>query len=85
MRPKRFVIEGEWSGYTRSQQKVAHRQVYEGGRKKLRAWAEQIYSLPFSDGTSLVITVRDCLPRERVDEIRGYTKFIEDAFYNSMR
>jgi hypothetical protein len=81
----RFVIEGEWSGYRSRQQRVVHRQVYQSNRKKLREWAEKQYSLAFSDGTSLMLTVRDCKPRERVEEILGYTKLIMDSFYESMR
>lgn len=84
MRATRFVIEGEWSGYRRGQQKVVLRKVYQGNRKKLRAWAEKTFSLSFGDGTCLMLSVRDCKPRERVTEILGYTKFIEDSFYASM-
>lgn len=75
----RFIIEGEWTGYRSSQQKVVHRQVYPGGRKKLRAWAEKTHGILYTDGTKLLLTVRDCKPRERVQEIRGYTSLIEDC------
>ena len=79
---KRFVIEGEWSGYRSSQQRVVHRQVYAGARKKLRAWAEATHAIYYTDGTALYLTVRDCKPREQVKELRGYTSLIEDcAFY----
>jgi len=77
----RFIIEGEWSGYTSSQQRVVHRKVYPGSRKKLRAWAEKTYGIQYTDGTMLYLTVRDCKPRERVKENLGYTSLIEDCFY----
>lgn len=75
----RFVIEGEWIGYRSSQDRVVHRQVYPGAFKKLRAWAEKTHCIRYTDGTTLVLTVRDCKPRERVKEIRGYTKLINDC------
>jgi hypothetical protein len=75
----RFIIEGEWIGYRSSQDRIVHRQVYPGGRKKLRAWAEKTHAIRYTDGTSLLLTVRDCKPRERVKEIRGYTTLIEDC------
>lgn len=81
MKPKRFVIEGEWSGYRSSQQRVVHRQAYPGGRKKFREWAEKVGGIRYTDGTMLYLIVRDCKPRERVKEIRGYTSLIEDCFY----
>lgn len=84
MKPTRFIIEGTWSGYKSSQQKVVHRKVYLASYKKRRSWAENTFSIPFSDGTVLMINVRDCTPRERVEEILGYTKLIDDAFYASL-
>ena len=81
----RFVIEGEWTGYNSSQRQVAHRQVYSGARKKFRAWAEKTYSIRYSDGTALILSVRDCKPHERVVEKRGYTSLIEDCFYHDVR
>jgi hypothetical protein len=73
----RFVIEGEWTGYRPSQQKIVHRKVYPASHKKLRAWAEKTHAIRYTDGTSLLISVRDCKPRERVTEINGYTDLID--------
>lgn len=81
---KRFVIEGTWSGYTASQRRVVHRTVHKSS-PKLRAWAEKKDNIRFSDGTYLLISVRDCLPRERVSQIHGYDSMIMDAFYDSLR
>lgn len=76
---KRFVIEGEWSGYTSSQGHVVHRTVHEGAFKKLRAWVEKTHGIRYTDGTMLYLTTRDCKPRERVNEIRGYLSLIYDC------
>ena len=84
MRAKRFIIEGTWSGYVSSQSRVVHRQVYPGARKKLRAWAESTYGISYTDGTALHLSVRDCKPRERVKEVRGYSSLIEDCAYHGV-
>ena len=76
---KRFVIEGEWSGYQSSQQRVVHRTVHAGRETSLRAWAEKTHGILYTDGTMLYITVRDCKPRERVQEKHGYDSLIRDC------
>ena len=73
----RFIIEGVWSGYTSNQSRVVHRKVHIGAYKNLRAWAERVRSILFTDGTSLYITVRSCKPRERIKQIRGYDDLID--------
>ena len=79
----RFIIEGTWSGYTSSQSRIVHRQVYPASRKALRKWAEKTYGIRYTDGTVLLLSVRDCKPRERVSEIKAYTSLIQDcAHYN---
>ena len=79
----RFVIEGVWSGYRSSQQRVVHRTVHKGNRKALRAWVEKTQGIRYTDGTMLYLTVRDCKPREKVQEIKGYVSLIADcAHYN---
>ena len=80
----RFIIEGEWSGYRSSQQRIVHRTVHKGSWKKLRAWAEQARAIRYTDGTSLWLTVRDCKPRERVQEIHGYDSLIRDCCYHNV-
>lgn len=76
---RRYVIEGEWSGYRSSQQRIVHRTVHSGSFKKLREWAEKNFAIHFTDGTSLYLTVRDAKPRERVQVINGYGGLIADC------
>ena len=75
----RFVIEGEWSGYSSHQQHIVHRTVHGGAFKKLRAWCERTRSIQYDDGTCLYLSVRDTKPRERVKEIHGYDSLIQDC------
>ena len=76
---KRFIIEGEWTGYTNGQRRIVHRKVYPAHRKMLREWAEKAFGITYGDGTTLYIRVRDCKPYERVKEINGYGELIDDC------
>ncbi|CAM2142599.1 conserved protein of unknown function [Pararobbsia alpina] len=84
MNAPRYIIEGTWSGYTSTQRRVCHRTVHKGAEKSLRAWAEKTYAIAYSDGTSLIIKVRDCEPREHVEEIRGYGELIRDCAHHDV-
>lgn len=75
----RFVIEGEWSGYTSSQRRVVHRTVHPASFKQLREWCEKNWGIRYTDGTMLILTVRDCKPREQVKTINGYGSLIADC------
>lgn len=79
MKPTRFIIEGEWTGYHDGQRRVVHRQVHPATSTQLRAWAARVGAIRYTDGTCLVVRVRDCAPREKIAEIRGYTKLIDDC------
>jgi hypothetical protein len=71
---KRYVLEGEWSGYVPYQRKVVHQTVttYPDRYRHLH-WIE------FTDGTTLKIRLRPCQPREQVRQIDSYTKLINEA------
>ena len=80
----RYVIEGTWRGYRSSQDHVCHREVYKSNRAgggPFLATLRKMYSIPFSDGTALIVSVREAKPREKVIEKHGYTTFIRDAVY----
>jgi len=79
MKLKRFIIEGEWTGYTSAQQRIVHRTVHSGSYKRLRAWAKKTHAITYTDGTCLILTVRDAKPRERVKQIHGYDSLIQDC------
>ncbi|MFM0638046.1 hypothetical protein PQQ63_15195 [Paraburkholderia metrosideri] len=75
----RYIIEGTWAGYRSSQDRIVHRSVHTAPEKKLRAWAESNFSITYTDGTRLILSVRDCKPRERVEIRPGYMKLIHDC------
>lgn len=82
----RYVIEGVWNGYRSEQAHCCHREVYTTNRKVspfLEA-IKRIHQLPFSDGTALLLSVREAKPREKVIEKRGYTEMIREAVYAEM-
>ena len=72
----RFVLEGEWSGYTSSQARIVHREVIDATRAKR---LEKLDSIRYTDGTCLFISVRPAKPRERVVEIHSYDRLIREA------
>lgn len=73
----RYVLEGEWSGYTSSQQRVVHREVVS---KKLADQAKQLHNIVYTDGTSLYVRVREAKPREQIQHIdHAYGSLIREA------
>jgi len=83
MRARRFIIEGEWSGYS-GQRRIVHRTVHNGAFKKLRNWAEEAGCIVFSDGTVMTLQTRDYRPGERVQEIHGYDTLIKDCAHHDV-
>lgn len=73
----RFVIEGEWTGYTRAQTHVVHRTVTT--MRHVAEWFQEHRIISFTDGTSLHISVRKAEPRERVKEIHGYDELLDNC------
>jgi len=79
----RWVIEGTWSGYTHSQEKVVHREVT-NNEKFVKALLK-LGSITFSDGTCLSIGIRKANYRERVKPINGYGALINDCIRHGSR
>ncbi len=67
-------MEGEWSGYTSQQQRVVHREV-----TLFPAEVAHLRGITYGDGTSLLLSLRECEPRERVVAIRGYCSLVRAA------
>lgn len=75
---KRFVLEGEWRGYSSNQDHVCHRQVITALRAKRFEGYRQII---FTDGTALTLRVRPAKLREKVIERLGYSSLINDCLH----
>ena len=67
----RYVLEGEWSGYTCAQQRVVHRTVVRDPKP-----FEKLTCILYTDGTALYLSVRPAAPREKVKQIHGYDSLI---------
>lgn len=80
----RFIIEGTWTGYNTSQSKIVHVSVHEASRKKLREFVEKTYSILYTDGTRLLLRVRDAKPRERVKARPSYMSLIEECCHHGV-
>lgn len=72
---KRYEITGEWSGYNSSQRRIVHRECTTN-----KAFVEKIKELGriyYTDGTSLVLRVRELAYRERKQkDIKTYSSLI---------
>ena len=75
-KPRRFIVEGTWSGYTNAQSRVVHREVLS---IRWKPEYEAISAIRFSDGTCLHIEVRDAKPREKIQQILGYKDLLSRA------
>lgn len=73
----RYVLEGEWSGYTSAQRRVVHREVITSEKRAVRL--RQVHGIRYTDGTMLTLWLREAKPRERVEEVAGYTSLIRKA------
>ncbi len=72
----RFVLEGTWTGYTSSQSRVCHREVVSSKRAtRLR----EMHKIVFTDGTSLLLHVREAGLREKIVPKNMYGDLIRDA------
>lgn len=72
----RYVLEGTWTGYTSAQSRVCHREIINAKRAdRLR----ELHKIVYTDGTSLLIHVREAEYRERVQENLSYRELIRDA------
>ena len=71
---KRFIIEGEWSGYRSEQRRICHRTVTKYPEKY-----KELSFIRFTDNTTLDLRIRECKPREKVAEIHGYDSLIEEC------
>jgi hypothetical protein len=72
----RYILEGEWSGYTSSQQRIVHRETIGRARfERLKA----LHKIVYTDGTALYVTVREAQPGERVMVRDSYGALIREA------
>lgn len=75
---ERYIVEGEWLGHTSAQRKIVHRKVHRLTPKGFARF-KAVTSVSFSDNTVMLVSIRKSNPRERVQEILGYTRMIDDA------
>lgn len=78
----RYVLEGEWTGYRSSQQRVVHREVIDAKRSER---LKDLHAIRYTDGTKLLISVREAEPRERVKTVHSYSELIRDAERSDQR
>ena len=73
----KFVLEGTWRGYSSTMDRVIHREIC--GERKAE-WANQTFSILFTDGTTLELHARPKKPREKVQELPSYDALIHKCY-----
>ena len=72
----RFILEGIWTGYTSAQSRVCHREIINAERaERLRC----LHKIVYTDGTALLIRIREAEYREKVIVRHQYNGLIRDA------
>lgn len=72
-----FMIEGEWSGYRSEQRRLSHRH-YVSSKKEADRISAIGYSIQFTDGTELILTVREVRRRKEPEKLQ-YRELIDDC------
>lgn len=72
----RYVVEGTWTGYASRQSRVVHREVISAKRAER---LKTLHTIFYTDGTALLIDVREAEKRERVQQILSYRGLLLDA------
>ena len=78
-RKQTYMIEGEWTGYRSSQQRVVHRHYC--NREKVVAFVQKTYGIRYTDGTMLLLSATPCTGRKRLPVINSYNSLIEDCVH----
>lgn len=78
---KRFVVEGFWSGYHAGQGHVCYREVVKTSHPERY---EAVSAIVFSDNTTMTLTFRPALPRERVQEVKGYHELYQRVVWSGL-
>lgn len=73
----RYVLEGEWTGYTSAQRQIVHREVISDKRRADRL--SKLHCIVYTDGTSLLLRLREAKPRENVEVKNSYGSLIRAA------
>lgn len=78
-----FMLEGEWTGYRSSQQRVVHRTYHGESTLREKAFKEKVsshHSIRYTDGTALYLRVVENVRRTKAQpEIRGYCSLIKEC------
>lgn len=72
----RFILEGTWTGYVSRQSRVVHREVLTAKRAE---HLKGLHKIVYTDGTALLISIREANYREKVQEIFSYRELIRKA------
>jgi len=69
----RYVWEGTWGGYHAGQKYVCHRTVV---RTSKPDFYKRIQAIVFTDSTTMTMSLRPAVKRERVSEVDAYSNLL---------
>jgi hypothetical protein len=72
----RFILEGTWTGYVSRQSRVVHREVL---TEKRAESLKGLHKIVYTDGTALLISIREAGHREKIVPVNSYGELIRDA------
>lgn len=72
----RYILEGTWTGYTSAQSRVCHREVLTAKRAES---LKGLHKIVYTDGTALLISIREAGHREKIAPNNQYGELIRDA------
>jgi hypothetical protein len=72
-----YMIEGEWTGYTRNQQRVVHREYTQDA--KFAIAVQRIGWITYTDGTGLRLSVTEHKGRKVLPPNNGYGSLIRQC------
>jgi hypothetical protein len=72
----RYILEGTWTGYVSRQSRVCHREVITAKRAAI---LKGLHKIVFTDGTALIIDIREAGYREKIVTNNQYGELIRDA------
>lgn len=83
----RYVLEGTWTGYTMGQSRVVHREVIDTRHtsSKYIESLRRLHMITYTDNTSLILSLREARPREKVKRIASYSSLIQEAVASGKR
>lgn len=75
--PQAYILEGTWTGYTSAQTRIVHREVISDPKRI--ANLKTLHEIVYTDGTALLLHLREEPQGDPVKKMDGYGSLIRQA------